>query len=123
MKNIELKNFAGTLKKGELLTYKKIVITYVGLAISTIIPIVSLGVIITISLSVMTWNINIIIALICFNFFGLLLFLAILLSLLKYYTNKAGIQKEITVHTLRHTSSLYSENIKNDVLKKFNNKI
>ena len=44
-------------------------------------------------------------------------------KLLKYYTNKAGIQKEITVHTLRHTSSLYSENIKNDVLKKFNSKI
>ena len=44
-------------------------------------------------------------------------------KLLKHYTNKAGIQKEITVHTLRHTSSLYSENIKNDVLKKFNNKI
>ena len=44
-------------------------------------------------------------------------------KLLKHYKNKAGIQKEITVHTLRHTSSLYSENIKNDVFKKFNNKI
>lgn len=96
MKNIELKNFAGTLKKGELLTYKKIVITYVGLAISTIIPIVSLGVIITISLGVMTWNLNIIIALICFNFFGLLLFLAILLSLLKYYNIKKTIKKCLT---------------------------
>lgn len=90
---MELGIFAGTLKKGELLSKKKLVIAYIGLIISIIIPFITLGVILTIFLGAMDWNSNIITALVFINLFGVIIFLAILLSLKKYYNIKKTIMK------------------------------